>query len=67
MDRTLLGATTQGQSWPESDGYEEIHRIPQSSSITFALPSDCSVSYPEHLLDVGVLPLYRDLVGIFYS
>ena len=41
MDRTLLGATTPGQSWPGSDGKEEVLGILQSSSITEASPSDC--------------------------
>ena len=33
IDRTLSGATTPGQSGPESDGNEGVLRIPQSSSI----------------------------------
>ena len=48
---------------PESDGYEEVLRIPQSSSLS----SDSLVSYPGHSLLVGVLPLCRGAVGIFYS
>ena len=50
MERTLSGATTPGQRRPGSDGNEGILRIPQSSSITEASPSDCLVSYQEHSL-----------------
>ena len=32
-----------------------------------ALPIDGLVSYPEDLLRGGVLPLYREVVGVFYS
>ena len=46
IDRTLSGATTPGQSGPGSDGNEGVLRIPQSSSITEASPSDYLVSYP---------------------
>ena len=52
IDRTLLGATTPGQSAPRSDGNEGVLHIPQRSSITGTLPSDCLVSYPGHLLGV---------------
>ena len=48
LDRTLSGTTIPGQSGPGSDGYEGVLRIPQSSSITGASPSDCLESYPEH-------------------
>ena len=45
MDRTQSNATTLGQSG--SDGDEGVLRIPQSSSITGASSSDCSMeSYP---------------------
>ena len=50
MDRTQSGATTSGQTAPGSDGKEGVLRIPQSSSITEALPSDYLVSYPGHSL-----------------
>ena len=50
LDRTLIGATIPGQSGPESDGNERVLRIPQSSSLTEASPSDCFVSYPGHSL-----------------
>ena len=47
---TLSGATTPGQSGTGSDGNGGVLRIPQSSSITGTLPSDCLVSYPGHSL-----------------
>ena len=40
IDRTLSGATTPSQIVPGSDGNKEVLRIPQSSSITRASPSD---------------------------
>ena len=40
----LSGATTLDQSGLGSDGNEGVFHIPQSSSITEALPSDCLVS-----------------------
>ena len=50
-----------------SNGYEEVLYIAQSSSITRALPSDCLISYPGHLLGrEGELPLCRDVVYVFY-
>ena len=66
IDRTLLGATTPGQSVPGNDGNEGVLSIPQSSSITGASLSESLASYPGHLLGV-VLPLCRDAVGVFYS
>ena len=59
----LSDATTPSQSEPGSDGNKGVLRIPQSSSIIGTSPSDCMVSYPMG----GVLPIYRDAVGIFYS
>ena len=50
IDRSLSGATTLGQSGPGSNGIDGVLHIPQSSSITEASPSDCSVSYPGHSL-----------------
>ena len=44
IDKTLSGATTPGQSEPGSNGNEGVLHIPQSSSITGALLSDCLVS-----------------------
>ena len=46
----LSGATTPGQSELGSNGNEGVLHIPQSSSITGTLPSDCLVSYPGHSL-----------------
>ena len=39
IDKTLSGATTQGQSGPGNDGKERVLHIPQSSSITETSPS----------------------------
>ena len=50
IDRTLSGATTPDKSGPGSDGNKGILRIPQSSSSTWALPSDYLVSYLGHSL-----------------
>ena len=59
----ISGATISDQRGPGSNGNEGVLRIPKSSSITEALPSDCLVSYT---LGV-VLPLCRGAVGVFYS
>ena len=45
IDSTLSGATTPSQSGHGSNGNEGVLCIPQSSSITKALPSDSLVSY----------------------
>ena len=42
---TLSGASTPDQSEPWSHGNERVLRIPQSSSIIGASPSDCLMSY----------------------
>ena len=42
-------------------------RIPQGSSITGTSPSDWLVLYTGHSLGVGVLPLCRGAVDVFYS
>ena len=47
IDRTLLGATTQGQNGPGSDG------------ITGASSSNCLVSYLGHSLGGSLIPLQR--------
>ena len=65
MDRTLSAATTPGQSGPGSNGNEGVLRILQSYSIIEASFSDCLMSYSRHSL-VGVLPLCRDAVSVFY-
>ena len=54
-DRTLSGATTSGQSELWSDTNEGILYIPQSSSITGTLPSDCFVSYTGHSMEESYL------------
>ena len=45
IDRILSGATDPGQSGPGSDSNKGILRIPQSSGITEALPSNGLVSF----------------------
>ena len=55
IDRTLSGATTQGQSGPGSNGSEGLLSIPQSASITGTSPSGCLVLYPGHLLEESYL------------
>ena len=62
IERTLLGATPWGQSGPGSNGNEGILRIPQSSSITEASPSDCLVSYQWHSLGRGYPSAEKQLV-----
>ena len=47
IDRTLSSAMCLGQSWPGSDGKKAVLRIPKSSSITGASPSDYLVSYQD--------------------
>ena len=64
IDRTQSGATTPGQSGPGRDGNKEVHHIPQSSSITEALPNRL-FSVISWTFIVGVLPLYRDSVSVF--
>ena len=49
--RILSGATTAGQSGPESDENEVVLCIARSSGITGASPSDCLVSHPGHPLE----------------
>ena len=60
----LLGTTTPGQSAPGSNDNERVLCIPQSSSITGVSSSDCLVSYSGHSYG-GVLPLYREAVGVY--
>ena len=66
IDRTLSGVATPGQSGPGSNSNERVIHIPQSSSITGALPSDFWVSYLGHSLGERVLPLCREAVSVFY-
>ena len=63
INRSLSGATTPGKSGPGSDCNDGVLLIPQSSSVTGTLPSDCLVSVPEHFLresfsSAEMLPLY---------
>ena len=44
IDWILSGAISPGQSRPGSDGNDGVLRIPQTSSITRASPSDSLVS-----------------------
>ena len=53
----LLGATTSGQSGPGGDCNKGVHCILQSSNITKTWPG----------YSLGVLPLCRKAVGVFYS
>ena len=53
IDKNLSGATAPGQSGPGSDGKEGVLRIPKSSSITGASPSDYLVLYPGHSFGGG--------------
>ena len=62
IGKTLSGATTLGQIEPGSNGNEEVHYIPQSSSITGVSLSDCLVSYPGHLLKEFYLSTELQLV-----
>ena len=50
IDMTLSDTTTSGQCEPGSDGNERVSRLPQSSSINRASPSDFLVSLPGHSL-----------------
>ena len=56
-DRILSGAANLAQRGPGSDSNWGVLRIPQSSSITEASPSDCIVSYRRHSLVGGLTPL----------
>ena len=62
LDRTLSGATTQGQSGPGSDGNKGILHIPLNSRITRPPPSDCFCVKSRTLI-AEVLSLCRDAVS----
>ena len=49
-----------------SNGNEDVLPVPPNSR-AWASPSDSLVSYPEHYLGEGVLLLFSDAVGVFYS
>ena len=59
MNRILSGATTPGQSGPESAGNEGVSHIPQCSSITGSSLSDRLVSYLGRLLRFSGLTLLQ--------
>ena len=65
VDRALSVTTIPGQSGPGSNDNEGVLCIPQSSSISGTSSLDCLVSYTGHSL--GVLPLCREAVSVFYS
>ena len=69
IDRTVLGATTQRESGPGSDGNEGVLCFPQSYSITGTSLSDCLVSYLGHTLWRGgsYPPLQRSSRSILQS
>ena len=66
IDRTLSGTTTPSLSGTGSNGNEGVLPIPQISKAA-ASPLDCLMLCPVHSLEVGVLPLCRDAVSVFYS
>ena len=69
LDRTLLSATTLGQSRPGSNGNEGVLCIPQSSRITKALPLDGLVSYIGHSSLYSTAPANwgNQFSGVFIS
>ena len=66
IDRTLSGATPQGQSEPESDSNEGVLCVPQSSSNIGTSQSDCLLLYLGHPLG-SVTPLQRSSWCIIWS
>ena len=66
IDSSLSGVTTLSQSGRGRSGNEGVLQI-RKISLAGALPSEGLISYPGHLLEVGVLSLCRDAVGVFYS
>ena len=52
----LSDATTPDHSRPGSDGNKEVLRIPQSSCLTRASPSDCLVLHPGLSLEKSYPP-----------
>ena len=55
-----------GQSGPGSNGNEGVHCIPQGPIITGTSPSDL-IRIISRTLIVGILPLCRGAVSVFYS
>ena len=66
LNKTLSGATTRGQSGHGSDGNEGVLCIPKSSCNYWSLVIR-SFSLISRTLIVRVLPLCRDIVGVFCS
>ena len=66
IDSTLSGVTTADQSRPGSDDNKRVLRIPKSSGITGASPIRLFSVISKTLVG-GVLPLWRDAVGVFCS
>ena len=64
IHRTLTGSTTSRLSGPWSNGKEVALRIPQSSSITGASPSNCLVSFQDTRGGGGFTPLQRSSLWI---
>ena len=65
IDKTLSDASTSCQSGPGSNGNEGVLRIPQSSNITGASPSDCLMSYPGHSLGVGRSYPFAEMQSVY--
>ena len=66
VDRTKSVATSPGLCRPGSEGKNGVIRVPRTSSITGASPSDYLVLYPWHSMG-EFYPFCRDAVGVFYS
>ena len=64
INRTLLAATTPGQSEPGNDGNEGVLHIPQSSSITGASPLDCFGSYQDTCWE-SITPLPAEMQSVY--
>ena len=61
-----MGTTTLDQSGLGSNGNKAVLHVPHGSR-TGASSSDDLVSYIRIFVVEGVLPVYRDAVGTFYS
>ena len=64
---TLSVAATPGYGVPGSDGNKEVLRIPQSSGIIGASPSDCFMPYPGHSLMGGGSYLSAEKQSVYSS
>ena len=65
IDRTLSGTTILAQSGPESNGNEDVFRIPKA--LALLEPHHQWVNFISWTLVVGVLPFRREPVGVFNS